>query len=272
MFQIGHTPDADDAFMFYYLSVKLSAENNVELLLKDIETLNNKVLFTSIDCSAVSFYTYFKVCRYYDLLSIGACFGENYGPVLVRRVRAKAVTPIQENVVAVPGINTTAFLLLKIYNNSFKTVSYPFEKIPELLINGKVQYGLLIHEMQQNYESFGLEKIVDLGEYWFNLTGLPLPLGCIVIKKGLPKSVKLAIKSLIKKSIMYAVKHENEALDYAMRFARFTDRNQTKDFIHKYVNKFSLNIDNRCKKAIELLSEYAFNNKLIETKLEINII
>lgn len=284
MLQIGHTPDADDAFMFYYLSEKLSKKCNVELVLKDIETLNRKAMLGSIDCSAVSFHTYFKVCHYYDLLSVGACFGENYGPVLVEKLKTqKSVCPTAvsklktpqskiQGIVAVPGENTTAFLLLKIYDKDCTATNHHFEKIPQLVMDGQVEYGLLIHEMQQTYENFGLRKVVDLGEYWYNLTKLPLPLGCIIIRRGLPNTLKLAVKKIIKKSLQYAIKHKDEALTYAMRFARFTDKKQTREFINKYVNKFSLDIKGKYKKAIELLNEYAFNSKLIKRKAEINII
>lgn len=270
MFQIGHTPDADDAFMFYYLAEKERNEN-IELVLEDIEKLNKKVISGSIDCSAVSFYTYFKVSYYYELLSVGACFGENYGPVVVKKAEEQLHPSGIKNTVAVPGENTTAYLMLKIYNKSFKTKNYPFEKISEAVINEEVEYGVLIHEMQQTYERFGLKKVIDLGEFWFELTKLPLPLGCIIIRKGLPASIKSAIKSLIKNSLLYAITHKNEALEYAMKFARFTDRQQTEEFINKYVNKFSLDINGKYKKAIEVLGEYAFNNKLIETKPEIKI-
>ncbi len=277
MLQIGHTPDADDAFMFYYLSEKLCKEYNVELVLKDIETLNKKAMTCSIDCTAVSFYTYFKVWRYYDLLSVGACFGENYGPILVNKLKTESAKPKTsyskiQGLVAVPGENTTAFLLLKMYDKDCETINYSFEKIPQLVIDGKVQYGLLIHEMQQTYENFGLQKVVDLGEYWFRQAKLPLPLGCIIIRKGLAHSLKLAIKNLIRKSLQYAIKHKNEALNYAMKFARFADKKQTWEFVNKYVNKFSLDIKGKYRKAVELLNEYAFNSKLIEKKAEVNII
>lgn len=268
MIQIGHTPDPDDAFMFYYLAEKCNKDTGIELVVEDIESLNKKVIMNGIDCSAISFYTYFKVSHSYDLLSVGACFGENYGPVLVKK---KIIYGKLKEVVAVPGEHTTSFLLLKIYNSNFATVNCPFERIPRLVMDEKIKYGLLIHEMQQTYSEFGLEKVVDLGEYWFSLTKLPLPLGCIVIRKGLPYSVKTAIKEIIEKSLKYSLEHRKEALDYAMKFARFTDRKDTEDFIGKYVKDFSLNITGDYKKAINTLCEIAFSRKLVDRKIEVNI-
>ncbi|MFN7181338.1 MAG: MqnA/MqnD/SBP family protein [Planctomycetota bacterium] len=268
MIQIGHTPDPDDAFMFYYLS-KIAKDSGIELVLDDIESLNKKVIMNAIDCSAVSFYTYFKVAHRYDLLSVGACFGENYGPILVEK---KIVYSQPKEVVAVPGMHTTAFLLLKIYNNNLPSIFCPFDRIPGLVIDEKVKYGILIHEMQQTYSEYGLAKAVDLGEYWFNLTNLPLPLGCIVIRKGFPDSIKRFVKETIKKSLQYSLTHKEEALEYAMEFARFTQKKDTQDFINKYVKDFSLEIYGPYRKSIDEMLKIVLSHNLISTKIVINII
>ncbi len=269
MIQIGHTPDPDDAFMFYYLVEKCGKGSGVELVLEDIESLNRKVIMRAIDCSAVSFYTYFKVAHNYDLLSVGACFGLKYGPIMVRK---KVISGNPQDAVAIPGEHTTSFLLLKIYNPNNVTLSFPFEEIPNLVIDEKIKYGLLIHEMQETYHKFGLEKVVDFGEYWFNLTKLPLPLGCIVIRKGLPYSTKAAIKKLIEESLKYSLEHKEEVLEYAMKFARFADKKDTENFIGKYVKDFSLNISDSYKKSIDALCEMAYFRKLINSKIKITII
>jgi 1,4-dihydroxy-6-naphthoate synthase len=140
------------------------------------------------------------------------------------------------------------------------------------VLEEKVKYGLLIHEMQQTYKEYGLEKVVDLGEFWFNLTKLPIPLGCIVIRKTLPSSVKQKIKEHIKESILFALSNKNKAFEYSLKFARFSDRNNTLTFIDKYVKEFSLHIDEKHAQAITTLAEFAYKNGLINKEVKITII
>lgn len=252
---IGHSPDADDAFMFYALTQKIIKTENFEIehQISDIENLNKKAFEGAYDVSAISFYAYTKVMENYDLISCGGSFGYNYGPIVISK-KEKTRQQLQNCVIAIPGENTTAFLLLKHYLKSFKYESIPFDLIIPEIINNKYEAGLIIHEGQLIYKKYGLLNVFDLGNLWFEETKLPLPLGGVAIKKELPDEVKKEVCSLIRKSIEYSLNNFQEAFEYAKRFSRDSSEEEIKLFVKMYVNEFTLDYGEKGKKALREFS------------------
>jgi 1,4-dihydroxy-6-naphthoate synthase len=262
---VAHSPDSDDAFMFYGL-----ASNNVdtggivvEQVLSDIETLNRAAFDGTYEVTAVSFHAYAHLADKYALLPHGASMGDNYGPMVVARDPASA-PGIKGRRIAIPGTLTTAYLALRIYEPDFEYVVVPFDQIEDFVSQGKADAGLLIHEGQLTYADNGLKKIVDLGEWWAERTGgLPLPLGGNIIRRDLGPEMIRKVSKLLHDSIAYALSHRKDAVDYAQQFGRGLDKEKTDKFVGMYVNDLTLGYGERGRKAVERLMTEAFEKGLI---------
>jgi len=261
--RIAHSPDSDDAFMFYGLASGKVASNGFEIehVLADIETLNRAAFEGTYEITAVSFHAYAHLTDRYILLPHGASMGDRYGPIVV----AKASAPSLEGItVAVPGTLTTAFLALRLFDPTVQYVVMPFDRIQEAVHAGEVQAGLLIHEGQLTWADEGLKKIVDLGEWWSDRTGgLPLPLGGNVIKRELGAETIHTLSRLLHDSIAFGLQHRNEAVKYAMQFGRGLDTARTDRFVGMYVNDLTLDYGERGRTAVRRLLNDAYSAGLL---------
>jgi len=250
---IAHSPDSDDAFMFYGLASGKVPANGFELehVLSDIETLNRAAFDGTYEITAVSFHAYAHLTDRYILLPHGASMGDRYGPIVVSKNDASSLTGIT---VAVPGTLTTAFLALRLFDPSVQYVVMPFDEIQEAVHAGDAEAGLLIHEGQITWADEGLKKIVDLGEWWADRTGgLPLPLGGNVIRRDLGPSAIATLSRLLRDSIAYGLEHRDDAVGYAMQFGRGLDRRRTDRFVGMYVNDLTLDYGDRGRAAVTRL-------------------
>jgi len=261
---VAHSPDSDDAFMFYGL-----ATNNVdtggivvEQVLSDIETLNRAAFEGKYEVTAVSFHAFAHLVDKYALLPHGASMGDKYGPIVV--ARPGGATKVRGTKIAIPGTLTTAYLTLRIYEPDFEYVVVPFDQIGEAVLQGRAEAGLLIHEGQLTYQEEGLAKIVDLGEWWSERTGgLPLPLGGNIIRRDLGPEMIAKVSKLLHDSIAYALSHRKEAVEYAQQFGRGLDQSRTDTFVGMYVNDLTLSYGERGRKGLERLMADAFAKGLI---------
>ena len=268
--RIAHSPDSDDAFMFYGLASGRVPSNGFELehVLADIETLNRAAFEGQYEITAVSFHAYAHLTDRYVLLPHGASMGDRYGPVVV--ARKDGPTSVRDVTVAIPGELTTAFLALRLFDRDVRHVVVPFDQIQEKVHSGDVAAGLLIHEGQLTYEAEGLAKIVDLGEWWAQRTGgLPLPLGGNVIRRDLGAAAIATLSRLLHDSIAYALAHRAEAVDYAMRFGRGLDRTRTDQFVGMYVNQLTLEYGERGRQAVRRLLEDAYAAGLLPKAVDV---
>jgi 1,4-dihydroxy-6-naphthoate synthase len=248
--RIAHSPDSDDAFMFYGLASGKVPSNGFELehVLSDIETLNRAAFDGAYEITAVSFHAYAHLTDRYILLPHGASMGDRYGPIVVSK---RAVSSLKGVTVAIPGTLTTAFLTLRLFDPSVQYVVMPFDRIQEAVHAGEADAGLLIHEGQLTWADEGLKKIVDLGEWWADRTGgLPLPLGGNVIRKDLGAGTIATLSRLVHDSIAYGLAHRDEAVLYAMQFGRGLDRIRTDRFVGMYVNDLTLDYGDRGREAV----------------------
>jgi 1,4-dihydroxy-6-naphthoate synthase len=262
--KIGHSPDADDAFMFYALTagkVKIPGVA-VEHVLEDIESLNRRARTGDLDVTAVSFATYLLIAEQYRMMDAGASMGLGYGPILV----ARAPIPLDElenRVVASPGKHTTSALLLRLYVGDPPLIEVAFDKIPQAVLDGQADLGLLIHEGQITHQKMGLTKVLDLGESWQRDTNLPLPLGVNVMRRDLGEDVHRAISKGLRDSIAWAHANVDEALDYAMRYGRGIDKETCRRFVLMYVNNYTLSLGRDGRAAVERLFTMARDRGLI---------
>lgn len=263
---IAHSPDADDAFMFYALANNIVQSERFEFqhILKDIQTLNQESNFLKYDVQAISFFTYPLVEDKYQLLSCGGSLGYGYGPLLVSKKKI-CYEDLKNQTIAIPGEKTTAYLLLKLLVKDCKTVSLPFDQILNCIVDGKYPVGLLIHEGQLSYLKHGLNKIVDLGEWWLGKTNLPVPLGGNVIKRDWDEKEKKEIDFLIKQSIAYALENKEKIISGVTKYARELGNNHAlvDKFVSMYVNEFTLDYGVLGKLAIKKLYQLAFSEGLI---------
>ena len=251
---IAHSPDSDDAFMFYGLASGKVPSPGYELehVLSDIETLNRAAFDGRYEITAVSFHAYAHLTDKYILLPHGASMGDRYGPVVV--ARKDGPSTLKGVRVAIPGELTTAFLSLRLFDPNVEYVVVPFDQIQDKVHSGAVQAGLLIHEGQLTYAEEGLKKIVDLGEWWADRTGgLPLPLGGNVIRRDLGATHINALSRLLHDSIAFGLKHRDEAVQYSMQFGRGLDRARTDKFVGMYVNDLTLDYGDRGRQAVKRL-------------------
>ncbi|HEY3066984.1 MAG TPA: MqnA/MqnD/SBP family protein [Methylomirabilota bacterium] len=263
--RIGHSPDPDDAFMFYALTAgKVAvAGARIEHVLEDIESLNRRARTGELEVTAVSAATYTLVADRYRLMDPGASMGKGYGPILVAR-EPMAVSEIPKRVVAIPGSHTTAALLLRLYvPEEPPLIEVAFDKIPKAVLEGQADLGLLIHEGQITHGSMGLTKVLDLGEAWQCDTGLPLPLGVNVMRRDLGETMHRALSQGLRDSIAWAHAHVDEALEYAMRYGRGIDKETCRRFVLMYVNDFTLALGDEGRAALARLFGLAHERRLI---------
>jgi 1,4-dihydroxy-6-naphthoate synthase len=257
--QLAHSPDSDDAFMFYALATGKVRLPGVKFnhVLCDIETLNHAAHKETYDVTAVSFYGYAFVADKYLLLDCGASFGEGYGPIVISSHPIKK-DDLKGRKVAIPGTLTTSYLALKLFEPGVETVTMPFDKILQAVSNKEVEAGLLIHEGQLLFSEIGLHRVVDLGQWWQEQTGLPLPLGANAIRRSLGNDMGRQVARIIRESVSYALEHRESALEYALQFARDMDPVLADKFVGMYVNRWTLDYGEEGRRAVrELLARGA---------------
>jgi len=268
--RIAHSPDSDDAFMFYGLaSGKVPSQGfELEHVLADIETLNRAAFSGTYEVTAVSFHAYAYLTDRYVLLPHGASMGDKYGPIVV--ARQDGPSSVRGVRVAVPGELTTAFLTLRLFEPQVEHVVVPFDQIQERVRAGEFGAGLLIHEGQLTYADEGLKKIVDLGEWWADRTaGLPLPLGGNVIRRDLGPATIHTLSGLLHDSIAYGLEHRAEAIEHAMQFGRGLDKARTDRFVGMYVNSLTLDYGERGRDAVRRLLADARAAGLLPRPIEV---
>ncbi len=251
---VAHSPDSDDAFMFYGLATNKVRVPGLRFshTLCDIETLNQKAREGVYDVTAISFHAYPYIQDKYALMACGGSVGEGYGPMVVSP-RAFTESEIKKKRIAVPGTLTTAYLALQLFAPGIETEVVPFDQIIPQVLEGKYEAGLIIHEGQLTYDKSGLHRIVDLGKWWQKVTGLPLPLGGNAIRRALGPDLMLAASNALRNSIQYALDHREEALSYAMQFARDLDAPTADKFVGMYVNERTLDYGPDGREAVRRL-------------------
>ena len=254
--KLAHSPDSDDAFMFYALATNKVRSEGLKFshVLADIETLNRAADQETYDVTAISFASYPYLKEKYALLDCGASFGENYGPLVVASKPMKR-EDLTGKRIGVPGLKTTAYLTLKLFEPNFEPVVMAFDKILDAVKNDVVEAGLLIHEGQLLFPQLGLHRVLDLGVWWHEQTGLPLPLGGNAVRRALGPALGLQIAKTIRDSVEYGLEHREEALNYAMQFARDMETEVTDKFVSMYVNRWTLGYGERGRQAVRALIE-----------------
>jgi 1,4-dihydroxy-6-naphthoate synthase len=286
VFTLGHSPDPDDAFMFYAM-----AEHKIDLRgyrfehrLEDIQTLNERAFRGELHISAISIHAYAYVADKYGLLPCGASMGDGYGPILVRKIpkpNAQIPNPIQHvdlreslrnYVIAVPGKMTSAFLSLQLFLGGFDYVVVPFDQIFEAVKDDRAEAGLIIHEGQLTYARSGFQKILDLGEWWKSKTGLPLPLGGNVLRKDIPQAVQRDLLEIIRESIEFGLAHRDEAVRHSLPYARDMDAELAGKFIGMYVNEFTRDYGEIGRAAIRKFLGDARDKGYIDASTEVEFV
>jgi len=261
---VGHTPDSDDAFMFYgmFTGKVTSPDFTIKHVIEDIEKLNRKAINPQLDVTAVSVHA----CAYipeYTILRSGGSFGIGYGPIVVAK-KMMDIDQLKKSKIAIPGKMTSAFLLLQLMIGKFDFVEMNFSEIPNAIKNQKADAGLVIHETQLSYDQENLTKILDVGEWWDKKTGgLPVPLGINVIKNQLGKENIKKFDTFLRDSIKYGLEHEQEAIDYAMEYSRGKSRQLIEKFVRMYVNDVTVDMGNPGEKSIRQLFELAAEKNLV---------
>jgi len=270
---VGHTPDMDDAFMFYAIAQHLIPMDGVrfEHVIEDIQSLNRRAITAELDMTAISAASYPSLAKDYWIVSVGSSVGQGYGPVVISR-QPHSPQELLNRRIAVPGRQTTAFLLLQLAIPTFEPLEMPFHQIPEAVLKGQAEAGLVIHEWQLTYHDAGLLPVLDLGTWWQAQTKLPLPLGLNVVKKSLGRKTAQQLASILHASILYAFAHQEEALAYAMRFGRGTDPVRSRQFVKMYVNEETLTLTKPCREALRVLFDRAHQAGLIPQKPRLTII
>ena len=271
---IAHSPDSDDAFMFYGL-----ATNKVRVpgykfthTLTDIETLNHRAINEAFyDVTAISFHAYPYLQDNYTLMACGGSVGEGYGPMIVSS-RKLTLPQLKKTRIAVPGTLTTAYLTLKLFAPEIETAVVPFDKIIPAVVSGEYQAGLIIHEGQLTYANNGLVKLLDLGQWWREQTNLPLPLGGNAIRRSLGAEILLTTTNALRDSIQHALDHREEALEYAMQFARDLDPTLANRFVGMYVNERTLNYGPDGREAIQKLLEMGYDRGIIPHRAKVDFV
>ncbi len=270
---VAHSPDSDDAFMFYGLATNKLDTGGVSFkhVLQDIQTLNEAAIKGTYDVTAISFHTYAYIADNYLLLPHGASIGDNYGPVVVSRelLQDPDWSALK---IAIPGLLTSAFLALRIFNPHFKYEVVPFDKIIDSVLSGRCDAGLLIHEGQLFYESMGLHKVIDLGEWWHKKTGLPLPMGGNAIRRDLGPELMQEVSALLRESIRYSLNNREDALQYAMQFARDMDPELADRFVAMWVNDLTLDYTERGREAVSRLLMEGFQKGIITRQVQVEFV
>jgi len=271
---VAHSPDSDDAFMFYGLATNKLDTGSLRFthVLEDIQTLNEKAMKGVYDVTAISFHAYAYISDKYALLPHGASIGDNYGPIVVSREKVKP-EELSKLKVAVPGKLTSAFLALSIYCPGFEYEIVPFDKIIEAVQEGRCDAGLLIHEGQLFYQNLGLHKVLDLGEWWHERTGgLPLPMGGNVIRRDLGAEVISQVSKCLHDSIRYSLDNRADALEYAMQFARDMDPELADRFVGMWVNELTLDYTERGRTAVQRLLDEGAERGIIPHRVKVEFV
>jgi 1,4-dihydroxy-6-naphthoate synthase len=276
---VAHSPDSDDAFMFYALAEGKIDTGELRYVheLQDIETLNQRARRKELDISAVSIHAYAHIARDYALLSSGSSMGDGYGPRLVGKTPAtgdgrRATESARGKRIAIPGLLTTAYLALRLWQPEFEAVVMPFDQIEDAVHRGDVDLGLLIHEGQLTYADDGLHLWVDLGAWWLAETGLPLPLGGNVVRRDLGADVIAQVSRDLRASIEYALAHRAPALAHAARFNRGIGDARTDEFVGMYVNEWTVDYGERGRAAVRLLLDRAAQAGIIPERVEVEFV
>jgi 1,4-dihydroxy-6-naphthoate synthase len=274
IFTLGHSPDPDDAFMFYAM-----AENKIDLRgyrfehrLEDIQTLNERATRGELHISAISIHAFAYVSDRYALLPCGASMGDGYGPIVITKIPSSKLQAPNQDVrellgqqrIAIPGKMTSAYLALQLYLGDFDHVVVPFDEIFDAVKNGKADAGLIIHEGQLTYARSGFTKVIDLGEWWKGETGLPLPLGGNVLRKDIPLPIQRDLLAIMRESIDYGLAHRDEAVRHSMPYARDMDAKLAGKFIGMYVNDFTRDYGDIGRKAIREFLKRARDGSYID--------
>jgi 5,8-dihydroxy-2-naphthoate synthase len=270
---VAHSPDSDDAFMFYGLATnKLETEGlKFEHTLKDIQTLNEDAKKGVYDVTAISFHAYAYISDKYALLPHGASIGDKYGPILVTK-EPRDASEIGDMKIAIPGELTSAFLALRLYNKDFKYEVVPFDEIIDAVQSGRVDAGLLIHEGQLFYKQLGLDKVLDLGEWWHERTGLPLPMGGNAIRRDLGEDLMKQVSKHLHRSIVYSMENREDALQYAMQFARDMAPELADRFVAMWVNDLTLDYGERGREGVRRLLTEGYEAGIIPNKVNIDFV
>ena len=274
LIRVGHSPDPDDAFMFYGLAHDLIDTGNLQFThqLQDIETLNRRAMRGELEVSAVSIHAYAHLLDKYALLPSGCSMGDRYGPMVVTR-QPRTIDELRNLTIAVPGTLTTAFLALRLLlPPGFEHVVVPFDEIIKRMGSGEFEAGLIIHEGQLTFQNDGLHLAVDLGVWWQEKTGLPLPLGGNVVRRDLGLPTMREISRLLKQSIQYSLDHRDAALTYALQYARDMDKATADKFVGMYVNDWTLNYGPRGKEAVRRLLTEAHQAGIIAKPVEVEFV
>ncbi len=272
--RVGHSPDSDDAFMFYALTHDKIDTGGLQFVhqLEDIETLNRRALSGELEVSAVSIHAFAHLADRYALLASGSSMGDRYGPTLITR-QPRILEDLKGRTIAIPGKLTTAYLTLQLCLGKDTPVAVmPFDKILPAVASGDVEAGLIIHEGQLYYGDKGLHKVVDLGQWWFEQTGLPLPLGGNVVRRDLGDELVLKIARLLRESIVYALEHRQEALDYALQYARDLDPGLADRFVGMYVNDWTVDYGPKGREAVRTLLNRAAEAGLVERPVAVEFV
>jgi len=271
--RVAHSPDSDDAFMFYALAEGKVDTGDLRYVheLQDIETLNQRALRGDLEVTAVSIHAYAYLADRYALLPHGASMGDRYGPRLVARTPLTRAD-VRGRRIAIPGPLTSAYLALRLCEPDFEPVFVPFDRIEDAVVDGEVDLGLLIHEGQLTFGDRGLHLVADLGDWWYGETGLPLPLGGNVVRKDLGDELTRRISRDLRASIAYGLAHRTGALDHAMRFARGLDRGRADTFVGMYVNEWTLDYGERGRRAVRLFLQRGAERGFIDREVTVDFV
>ena len=272
-FVIAHSPDSDDAFMFYALATRKLRPRGLKLThhLEDIQTLNRKAHEGVYEITAISIAAYPYLCSGYRMMSTGASIGDGYGPLVVASY-PWAPEDLKGKKVAVPGELTTAFLALRLFQPEIEHIVVPFDRILEAVKDGKADAGLIIHEGQLTFDRQGLHRVVDLGRWWQEQEQLPLPLGAVAIRRDLGPEMHQEMQKLVRRSVEYAMEHREEALSYALQFGRDLDQRLADKFVGMYVNEFTIDMGDRGRAGIRRMLQLGQQRGLIPGVAEIDFV
>jgi 1,4-dihydroxy-6-naphthoate synthase len=274
LIRVGHSPDPDDAFMFHALANDKIETGKYKFTheLQDIETLNHRAFKQELELTAVSIHGYAYLTEHYAMCSCGASVGDNYGPMVVAK-QPYSLEDLKTKKIAVPGTLTSAFLSLQLcIGKDFQYEIRPFDQILQVVESGEFDAGLIIHEGQLTFQNHGLQLVVDLGKWWFQETGLPLPLGGNAIRRDLGQQGMEEVTAILKKSIEYGLKHRKEALEHAMQYGRDLDIPLTDRFVGMYVNDWTLDYGPRGKEAIQVFLNRGYEQGIIPHRVQVDFI
>ena len=269
----AHSPDSDDAFMFYGLATRKLRSRlvNFRHVLEDIETLNRKAMEGAYDLTAISYHAYPSVSDKYVLMASGSSVGDGYGPMVIA-ARPMSAEDIKGKRIAIPGMLTTAYLTLKLFEPDFEPVAIPFDQITDAVAEHAVDAGLVIHEAQLTYGKGGFHNVLDLGRWWKKMYDLPLPLGANALLRSLTPEIQAECCRLMRESIQYALDNHDEALNYAMQFARDMEQPLAEKFVGMYVNHYTVDAGDLIPRAAQKLLDMGHEAGLIPQRVELEYI